>query len=538
MLLRPQDEVIIEPGSIIPCDGYVIEGTSLVDVSTLTGELMPATKKPGDFLMSGTRNLTSCLTVIVSMEQRESSLEKIIEGISSATDEKATSNGAIDTLTAYFVRTVLMITCLSFCWTYATTSLSPSSFDRINIACERAMAILAAACPCALGLATPSAVMAGLGRQSVCRMFLELIEFADAGWSRGIILTGGSKVMESLEKLTQVVMDKTGTLTEGRLSVCKSGYSNNHSIAMSKLCMYLCVAERHDARRHPIARVAFQWALSQLDDEQKKLQNRAELRSFSNQLGKGIFCEVKLPNDTQWHTVHVGNQTLLREDGIEVTDPLGGLERFTTTVYIAIDRQYTAFLALEDTIRPEAASVIEHLRTRGMEVTMLTGDVEEEARRVSKTLDIDAISSRQLPHEKKACIESLRAKGHTVAMLGDGLNDLPAQAVADVGIQLSLSGSFMGDAAGMIIMSPNLGRLPEMLEIARMTMQQSRRNIKWAALYNICAISLAMGVGEPWGIKVDASIAATLMAFSSASVLGSSLLSSRELRKIKFSETI
>lgn len=343
--------------------------------------------------------------------------------------------------------------------------------------------------------------------------------------------------MDSLEKVSHVVLDKTGTLTEGRLSVCKFDFLNSHRIPTSELCMYLCAAERHDAQRHPIARVVFQWALLQLDDGQKGLQNQAEVRNFSRQLGKGVSCELRLPNDTKWHGVHLGNEALLQDHAINVTSPLCYLERSTTVVYIAVDGQYTGFLALQDTIRLEAPAVIQHLKAKGMAITMLTGDVEKEARRVSKTLGINVISSQQLPHQKKAIVQSLQAQGHTIAMLGDGLNDLPAQAVADIGIQFLPSGACIGDVAGMIITSPNLARLPEMLEIARQTMRQGRWNIKWAVLYNVCTVSLAMGVGEPWGIKVDASVAATLMAFSSATVLGLSLLLCRDLRKVDFSFT-
>jgi P-type E1-E2 ATPase len=226
----------------------------------------------------------------------------------------------------------------------------------------------------------------------------------------------------------------------------------------------------------------------------------------------------------------------LEESGIQLPHPSHEEQQSSTSVYIAIDGQCVGFLALQDTIRPEAPAVVELLKKRGIEVTMLTGDLETEAQRVSRSLGISVLSSRQLPHEKKALVQSLQAKGNVVAMLGDGVNDMPAQAVADVGIQLSLSpmGSHSADAAGMTIRSPNLGRLPEMLEIAGKTMRQGRRNIIWAVLYNMFAVSLAMGIAEPWGVKVDASMAATMMAFSSATVMSFSLLLGRDLRDVDF----
>jgi Cu+-exporting ATPase len=200
-LLRMQEEIFLEPGSIIPCDSYVLEGLSTVDESTMTGESVPAPKSVGDTLIAGTRNLSASMIAVVYREQQDSSLEQLIESISLSTEQKLRSQESVETLTTHFVSIVLCLTAVGFCYALWYSSPALAVVERINVACERAMAILAAACPCAPGLAIPSATMAGI----------------DAAWSRGILLVGGARTIEDVSQLTHLVMDKTGTLTEGRL---------------------------------------------------------------------------------------------------------------------------------------------------------------------------------------------------------------------------------------------------------------------------------------------------------------------------------
>ena len=522
-ILRQQDEIIIPQSAIIPCDCYVIEGRSMIDQSTMTGESVPANKGPGEFLMSGTRNLSYELVAIVVKEQQDSALEQLVNSVSTATERQHQERGG-DGVTSYFVSGVLCLTLVGFSWTLLHADNLSLSL-RLNIACERAMAILASACPCALGLAGPSTVMAAI----------------DIAWTRGVILKGGMATIEKLTKLNHIVMDKTGTLTTGRLEVAES---------TSKLeawqCMLICAAERNDAQTHPVAQTVFQWALGKLNDEQKRQQNEFIVRNYRSELGKGVICNARYPSEVREYAVLIGTKSFLEENGIMMPER-SICKRDMTSVHVALNGSHLTTLILRDTTRPEAPAVIAHLKSHfNLDITMLTGDVPTEAARVSEELDIPVLSSRTLPHEKASFIKDLKTKagsrGGKVAMLGDGLNDTPALSTADVGIFLSpgmstttLSQSQpQSSTSSIVLTSPSLKRLPEVLEIAQKTETAAMWIRQWAVAYNVVAVALAMGVLEGWGVRVDAARAGTMMALSSVSVLAWGLWLRRELGKVKF----
>ena len=525
VLLQPRDEIMIEPGSIIPCDSYVLEGTSIIDQSTMTGESVPVTKNAGDFLMSGTSNLSNEMVAIVAREQGDSSLEQLVSSISTATEEsRGEGDGNGQFLSSHFVSLIILLASCGFCWTYGTCSSELSSPMKINFACERAMAILASACPCALGLATPSAVMTGLS----------------AALSRGAILTGGLRTIQKMANLTHVVMDKTGTLTTGQLTVVEASKQLDAQSLM--LC---CAAEREDALRHPVARAVFQWAFSQLSDFQRCEQNSIEIKNLETEPGKGVWCEARLPSKDDWQSIHIGTSSFLCEYNISVTTRHP--DQIYTTVHIAMSGSHMSTLSLNDTIRPEAPSVISALKSSKLNLTLLTGDNYTEANRVSSELGIAVLASRTLPQEKKSLIQKLQSQdpSNVVAMLGDGINDTPALAAADVGIFLSPgllshptrhSGptGLQRTSADIILTSPSLTVLPELFLIAQKTVRQAQLNTRWAILYNIVAVALAMGAGERWGVKVDAAMAGTMMALSSAVVMVGCAVLKWELGKIRF----
>ncbi|KAK5063081.1 hypothetical protein LTR84_005157 [Exophiala bonariae] len=515
-LLRLQQEIEIGPGSIIPCDCYVIEGTSTVDQSIMTGEAIPVRKSTGDFLLSGTRNLSHPLIAIVNKEQRDSSLDQLIDDISSATEHKMDGQEGVETITTYFVLTILMLTVLGFSLACTRDTINALPLvDRINFASERAMTILAAACPCALGLATPSAVMAGI----------------DAAWSKGVLFLNGARTIDNLSKLTHVVMDKTGTLTEGRLEVTGIEFTPQFDSRRNLCYRLLCAAERAEAQSHPVGKAVFQWALTQLGAEDKRLQGKACTRNLSSVPGKGISCEVEGTHGT-WYQVDVGNSNFLLENKIS-TPLLTNSQSATlsgTAVYFAINNMYAGRLDLQDMIRSNASSVISDLQSLNLQLSMLTGDTAAEAARVSSHLQIPVLASKSLPSDKHHHIVTLQSSGAKVAMLGDGINDAPAQAAADVGILLSLSRSAVTGAADVIVMSPDLACVPKMVENARLTKSHATRNVVCAAAYNIVAVGLAMGVAEPWGLTIDPSMAGTMMAFSSLGLLASSLWLRRRLQ--------
>lgn len=522
LLLKTGNEIFIDSGTIIPCDCYIANGNAMIDQSIMTGESLPTAKGPGDFLMSGTRNLTAELAAIVAKPQEESALEQLVSSISIATEDKS-SRGGSDILTSTFVKIILFLALGAATVNYMLNNKDVSNVLKLEKACERAMAVLASACPCALGLASPSAVMSGVS----------------IAWSRGVIVTGGSRTIEKLATLTHMVMDKTGTLTTGRLSVTHvNGYLD------ARQCMLICAAEREDALVHPVARALFKWALSQLGEQQRSLQNVLEVTRLSNGSTQGVICKVYnrggSKNVTD-HTIHIGNATFLREHGIDEsiakTRPPGN----GIAVYVAIDRQHIATVLLQDAIRKETPSVVQTLKSKfGHSVTMLTGDNEVEANRVAQTLDIPVLSSRALPVEKRLFIEQLQSDSQCrgVAMVGDGLNDTSAISAADVGILispgLSRVNTTSAQVANVILASSSLAALVDVVLIAKATTKQVQFNTWWAITYNIVAVALAAGSLESWGVCIDAAMAGSLMAFSSISVLGWSLWFRSRLMNTRF----
>ncbi|OQV05140.1 hypothetical protein CLAIMM_09926 [Cladophialophora immunda] len=560
-LLAPLDTYHIFPQSLIPCDSYVVRGASLVDEASMTGESLPCRKAVGDFLMSGTRNLSTELVAVVLKDQAESSLERLVESVEAATEVKygPAQKGASsddkpgraieDVITEYFVAVILVLTSIGFILTFVRSADSLPITDRLNLASERAMAILASACPCAMGLATPSAVMAGI----------------DAAYACGILLPGGADAFSKLSRLSHIVMDKTGTLTEGKLQISDESFAEpfRADFRRRELCYsLLSAAERDVSQTHPVARAVFQWCVKQLRaasllEGSRSLMTEpgaASVRNVSSVTGKGVYAEVQGQANV-WYTVHVGSERFLSENGIAIaaapTDRLRNVTG-TTEAHFAIDGKYAGSFTLQDSIRRGASSVVESLKSLGLELTMLTGDAESEANRVSSQLQIPVLAAKSLPHEKKDLVVSLQSQRssptkngarNVVAMLGDGLNDAPAQAAADVGILFSLSplSSRPSDAASslavgtcaadVIIMTPDLAALPKLITIATKTMAQARWNMCWAVLYNAVALALAMGASELMGFgTVDASTAGTMMAFSSITVLGMSLDLRRRLQ--------
>ncbi|RVX66186.1 hypothetical protein B0A52_10078 [Exophiala mesophila] len=538
-LLAPLDTYHVPAQSLIPCDSYVVRGLTIVDESSMTGESVPVRKTVGDFLTSGTRNLSNGVVAVVLKAQSDSSLEKLVESIEQATEikyeaKKSTSPNPwetrgmlLDLMTAYFVPAVLMISSIGFlCSFYASPTIFPVS-DRINVACERAMAILAAACPCAIGLANPSAIMAGI----------------DASYVHGVLLPGGAEALENISKLTHLVLDKTGTLTEGKLQISEESLTEPfHTDPRRRELMYnlLCAAERDEAQTHPVARAVFQYCLRQLQPDGLSAEDHpsdgyehgtAPIREAMNIPGKGVACEVQAFNKL-WYTVHIGSERFLFDNNIKLPSNLANdidqnsspstQSVDTTSVYFAIGKVYVGTFTLRDAIRKSAPAVIQELKSNGIELTMLTGDTAAEAYRVSKMLGIPVLAAKSLPEEKRQLVEGLKSsmpsqpKQHSsleklapttpprsiVAMLGDGLNDAPAQSVSDVGILFGLSPltrssrAIHTSATDVILLTPDLSALPKLLDIAKQSVAQAMWNIKWAVAYNIAAISVAMGAGE------------------------------------------
>ncbi|KAJ9646694.1 hypothetical protein H2204_000386 [Knufia peltigerae] len=515
--LRPGDEICINPGMIIPCDCYVTVGASTVDQASMTGESLPVNKEVGDFLMSGTRNLASNLVAVVSKPQDESALEQLVSNVVAAT-ETPSDYVAADFINGRLVHFLIVISicCASYSFLSANNSLPPST--KFIYAGERAMAILASACPCALGLAAPSAIMSAIS----------------AALGKGVLIRSGFHALEKLASVSHVVMDKTGTLTTGQLSVAAVTGSIDHFT-----CMMICAAERVDAASHPVAKTIFRWALQELHEEQRHTQHQLKVIDSHSEPGKGVSCTVRpSPNAPSNIEVHIGTAAFLAENNISIPIsnlPMPSTQECGITVHVALAKKHKAIFHLLDTIRPSASLITHALQANlGLSLTMLTGDSASEAARVSAQLgNVLVLSSRALPHEKGEFIATIRASPlcRGVAMVGDGLNDAPALAAADVGILLAPTGgpALSSQVADVVLATADLGRLLETVVIARQTLAQVHWNRAWAVVYNVLAIGVAAGILEPWGLHVDARGAGLAMVGSSASVVVWSLWFRRRL---------
>lgn len=520
LALRPGHEIVLRSGSIVPCDSYIISGKGIVDESSMTGESLPRAIEPGDLLMSGTRLLSSKIVAVVSSSQEDSALEQLISSISTATDARQ-AEYVFDVLTTYLVQIVILLASCTFIRTLLRGPPGLPILARFCAAGEKAMTVLACACPCALGLATPSAVLSGIS----------------VAWSKGILYPGGMTTIRKLAHLTHVVLDKTGTLTTGTLNV-----GDVHGKLQDWHCMLICAAEKHDAHAHPVARAVFKWALTQLGENQKSEQNKILTVEHSSELGRGVRSVLSMAGKD--YEVHIGTADFLLGCGIHLCESISSSFCSAILVNIAINGLHVSSLCLQDTLRPESPEVIAFLRdTMALEVTMLTGDTQTEAARISSILNIPVASSQALPQVKKAFIQEIqsRASENHVAMVGDGINDIPALSKADVGILvspgLSRSNRACVQSADVILTSPSLGSLVEAIRIARMTERQINFNFWWALLYNAFAVSVAMGALETWGFEINASMAGILMAGSSISIIMLSLLLRHRLQDTDFIST-
>ncbi|KAH7085826.1 E1-E2 ATPase-domain-containing protein [Paraphoma chrysanthemicola] len=513
-LLKEGDVVVIHPHTTIPCDCYIVNGSSAIDEANITGEAFPVSRGVGDFLLAGSKNINSSLQVTICQDRSESSLARIIEGVTTATEQRLEGTESLDTVMQFFVSGVIVLAVLAFLFTLRQQKGVPLLVASIA-ACERAMTVLAAACPCGLGLATPSAAMAGV----------------DAAYTKGILLNGGIKTMNAIRNITHIVMDKTGTLTEGRLSVLDHHFDDHVKINHAVLYRLLAAAESEEARFHPVAKAIFKWSLRQCysgDSQSLAMGALPRTRNFERGTGEGLSCEVCAYPNT-WIHVCIGTAKYLEQAGITIAHSASKLfDR--SVVHFAFDQQYGGYLHIQDTVRPEASNVLKGILGDGLQVSMLTGDAAPEAARISSLLNIPVLASRASPSDKKQYIESLREQGHRVMMVGDGNNDVMAQAVADVGVSISLTQGCLAGTGSVVILSGDLNRLAELMSISKKVMWQARLNTRWALVYNVVALTLAVGLLEPWGIVITVSMAGSMMALSSVSVLSMSLYLRHQLR--------
>ncbi|MBN2332271.1 MAG: copper-translocating P-type ATPase [Deltaproteobacteria bacterium] len=488
--LEAGDVVQVRPGEKVPVDGEVVSGASAVDESLLTGESLPVSKTVGSQVFAGTMNQLGSFTFLVTSLGRETMLAQIIRLVEEAQGSKAPIQRFADRVAAVFVPVVLVIALLTFAvWNF----LVPEPlFGRALL---NAVSVLIIACPCAMGLATPTAVMVGTG----------------LGAEQGILLKGG-EVLEKVHRLTVVVFDKTGTLTAGKLRVAGI-YPAAGSSADDLLTQ---AAALEHASEHPLAAAI-------IAEGKKKQLELPEVDGFMAIPGLGV--KGKLAG----HEVLLGNERFLSGENITIPDELIQRADFLATeghscVFVARQGRLSGFLALADLPRDAALPAIAELKTMGLRVLMLTGDQQQTAEAVGKALGIDDILAQVLPGDKSGAIKRLQDSGQVVAMVGDGINDAPALAAADIGIAIGAGSDVAVEASDITLVGDNLQSVVRAIRLSKATMKVIRQNLFWAFFYNSVGIPLAAGVLYPlFGILLNPMFAAAAMALSSVSVVSNSL---------------
>lgn len=487
--LRLGDRVAVRPGERIPADAEIVRGASAVDESMLTGESLPVDKAEGDRVYAGTLNQSGAFVARVTRLGRDTALAHIVEAVEQAQGSKAPIARLADVVSSYFVPAVLVV---AFVTLGVWLSLDASS-EGVAVAIERFVAVLVIACPCALGLATPAAVAVGTGR----------------GAELGVLIKGGV-ALETASRVDAVLLDKTGTLTVGRPEL-----TDVVALEGPERSFLTLVASAEKASEHPVARAIVAGALERGATQEPS-------HGFTNVVGGGVEARVgeKL--------VRIGTAAWLAEAGID-SGVLEGkanelAEAGRTPSFVAVDGRLAGILAVADRPSPQAERAIVELRTLGVELTMLTGDRERTARAVAGELGIDAVIAEVRPERKAAVVAQQRGQGRTVAMVGDGINDAPALAAADVGVAIGSGSDIALAAADVVLLQGGIGSLPAALRLARQTLRTIRQNLFWAFIYNVVGIPLAAGVFVGWtGWSLSPVFASAAMSLSSVSVLLNSL---------------
>ncbi|MBI3926893.1 MAG: cadmium-translocating P-type ATPase [Armatimonadetes bacterium] len=474
------DRLRVRPGDKIPVDGVVIEGRSTVDESMLTGESLPVEKVAGDPVVGGTVNSLGSLVMETSAVGRDTVLSQIVALVEEAQGSKAPIQHLVDRVAGIFVPVVLLLAALSFAgW------LAWGPEPRLAFALQAAIAVLIIACPCALGLAAPAAMMVGTGRAA----------------SLGVLIRGGEP-LENAVRITRIALDKTGTLTAGRPEVRHiapaAGWTEEELLRLA--------AAVEAPSEHPIAQAVVRHARS-LGLEVPPASD------FEAVPGRGAQAQV------EGRALKIGSRGFFPEIELE-----GSEHREWTLVHLVVDGRPAGWLGLSDRLRPEAAAAVADLKSLGLEVWMITGDRTQAAGAIAREAGIDHVLAEVLPQQKAEKIRELQAGGHRVAMVGDGINDGPALAQADLGIAIGTGTDVALAASDVTLISADLGRILTAIAVARATVRTIRQGLFWAFAYNVLLIPVAAGALYPWtGVLLSPILAAAAMAMSSVSVVTNAL---------------
>jgi len=491
--VRPGERLAVRPGDRVPVDGVILDGRSTLDEAMFTGESIPVEKGPGDEVIGATINLTGFLLVEATKVGRDTALAQIVGLVREAQGRKAPVQRLADRIAAYFVPAVMAVAVVTFLAWYL---LGPE--PAFTLALLNAVTVLIIACPCALGLATPMAVMVGTGR----------------GAEQGILIRGG-ETLELAHRLTTVVFDKTGTLTVGRPQVTDvvtlgPGGTEKEALRLA--------AAAEAGSEHPLG-VAIRHAA-----EDAGLAPLPPLEDFASVAGRGVVARV------EGRRVLVGNRRLLEAEGVDTARAEQAAARLAeegrTPVYVAWDGEARAVIGLADEAKATAPEAVRALRAMGLEVVMLTGDTRKAASAVAWRLGIEKVLAEVLPADKAARIRELQEEGRTVAMVGDGVNDAPALAQADIGVAIGTGTDVAKEASDITLVAGDPRGVVTAIDLSRRTMTVIRENLFWAFFYNTVGIPVAAGALYPFFGKaglLDPAFAAAAMALSSVSVALNSL---------------
>jgi Cu+-exporting ATPase len=490
------DILRVRPGEKLPVDGMVIGGASTVDESMITGEPTATQKREGDTVIGGTVNQTGALEMRAESVGSDTVLARIVEMVASAQRSRAPIQRVADRVASWFVPLVVAAAVVTF---IAWTVWGPAD-ARLAYAFVNAVAVLIVACPCALGLATPMSIMVGVGRGAK-----EGVLFKDA------------QVLEILGRVDTIVVDKTGTLTEGRPKLV--GIEVVGDLGENELLQLAATVEQNS--EHPLGRAVVEGA-------RDRNLSLLPLKEFESVTGGGVAGNV-----SGRHVV-VGNESLLRERGVKdgqrgANAPRAWLQtarasQGQTVMLVAVGGKFAGLLAVADPIKESSPAAVKALHELGLTVVMLTGDNQETAQVVARQLGIDRVEAGVSPQHKHDRVQALRAAGHRVAMAGDGINDAPALAAADVGIAMGTGTDVAIQSAGVTLLKGDLGGIVRAIRLSRDVMKNIRQNLFFAFIYNGLGVPVAAGILYPWtGLLLNPMIAAAAMSFSSVSVIANAL---------------
>jgi Cu+-exporting ATPase len=487
--LKAGDKLRVRPGEKVPVDGEILEGRSALDESLVTGESLPVTKEQGARVIAGTLNQSGSFVMRADKVGRDTLLAQIVQMVADAQRSRAPIQRLADQVAGWFVPAVILAAVAAFA---AWAIFGPE--PKLAFGLVAAVSVLIIACPCALGLATPMSIMVGVGRG------------AHAG-----VLIKNAEALERMEKVDTLVVDKTGTLTEGKPKV--TAIVPAPGFAEDEILRLAASVER--ASEHPLADAIVRAA-------KERSLPLASVGAFDSPTGKGAAGKV------DGKSIAIGNSGYLSSIGIDAAPLDADAERLradgATVVYMAVDGKLAGLFAIADPVKPSTPEALKELAAEGIKAIMLTGDNRTTANAVARRLGIDDVEAEVLPDQKRAVVARLRKAGRIVAMAGDGVNDAPALAAADVGIAMGTGTDVATESAGITLLKGDLTGIVRARRLSQATMANIRQNLFFAFIYNAAGIPIAAGILYPaFGILLSPIIAAAAMALSSVSVIGNAL---------------